>query len=315
LVSSDMRWVTFFIVCSLPLRAQTAGEPPAFGYVFDAEAHEIRALVGTPGAATQQRASDAAPERAAVESRQGWILQVATADAPLSFLSIGATEAVPVKDSRTAASTVVFSASGSSAVAWFAEARVAQIIGNLPTVPAVSRELTVDEAGDVRTVAVSDDGQFVALGLDSALVVFAADNSIVKRVARTARAARFVAGSHDVLFTCVDESAVWLQREDADEPEILYATDDGSPAVDAFLERNRLLIAAGTLVIRDLDSGTNTSIAIPTAKASIEPLRTAGLYRVSAAPREPVWLLDLTSSDAAIWFIPAIVPMPAEGTE
>lgn len=291
------------VILSTAAVAQDEWQGPRIGYVAG-EGGRVREILGTPGAARQSGTDLTA--RALHHARGFAVIDVS--DAPMAFVRKPGREPVPIEGMASGAASVVFSARGSAAAAWFEERRIVQVLGGLPDSPHVVRELEMPEA-PIR-FAVSDDGALLAIGLETGINLYGPDGNT--SVALRAAALRFVEGTGDLVIGEADTGAVWLAGAGGSQARIAEA-GEGTSVAALWLspDRRSLILAAGSLVtVYDLIEQRSSAIECRCRPRMVEPLERASTFLLSDASSEPLWLLDTSEGAPQITFVPAVAQEP-----
>jgi len=291
-----MNRLVLFLTASGVCLAQNGFNGPTLGLIHDEASGEIRRIAGIAGAARIVPAEGQSAV-AAVHARREWVLTCSGAGQPVVFGVPG----IPVKSSRLGATKIVFSETGTAAAAWFPDVLVVQIITGLPNAPSVRRELDV-EFSSVDGVAVADSGVMAAVRSGSEVVVLGSD----ERRASIASVAdvRFIERSRDLLVTTAGSVLLWRSTKDV--PETLADGFEGLRAAHLAYDRKHLVAAVEkAILVRDLGTGESSDYPCQCRPSRLERLAGNGLFLISAAAGEPLWLFDADGKPPRLVFVPA----------
>jgi hypothetical protein len=291
-------------------------QTPVLGFVFDSQAHQIRPLLGVPGAAVLGAPLDAGIEiaGAALSPRQDYALVLSGENPGVQLL-----EFQPEGLSRrTIASAVTpermyLSPSGSAAALYRASTGTVQVIAGLPDSPVLAREVGVTASGQTPTaIALSDDGRVLIAGIDDnqAVLVIGADGSTasiplgyrVQALAFRPHTQDAAAAAGDVVFLLPDVTRI-------PQPIRVAGAEEGisGPTAVAFSNDGQRLFAAnagtGTVTASDLTAGNTAALACDCTLAGLGRLRGAAVFRLTEMP-DPLLLFDGTANQPRILFVP-----------
>jgi hypothetical protein len=176
-----MRRAAFFLICAICSTGAWAqsGAPigaPALGFV--PEGFHVRTMQGIPAAGAIGPILETGRNLAliTISPRQNYILATDAETGEVVLVTpSGATSVVP--GAVASPDSITMSPSGSSAVLWFNSTNRAQIVSGLPGSPSI-REIDASFIGaSPSAVAVSDDGNWLAIGSLSATGVYVFANS------------------------------------------------------------------------------------------------------------------------------------------
>jgi hypothetical protein len=283
---------------------------PVSGYLFHANSHSLRPVLGIPGASILGQPLDLGFETAlvAVAPRQDYLLAAGT-DGQLRLLRLDPRGAgtTAVETPHGAPDQIIFSPRGTAAL--FVKGRTVDVVTGAPGAATVARTLDLSSIAGA-ALAVSDDGAVtLALGTDG---VYAAGASAEWARLAPGTAAAFAPGSHDAvvadrtartvsIFTAVTEGGASRQ---------VAGPDEGitAPVAVAFAGEGKVLAANGdngTVTVLDTAAGTRAALncaCTPTGLTSF-----GGLFRLNEPGEGPLWLVDARAPEAALVFIPALV--------
>ena len=310
----------FLIGTSLCCAAQPGGSSasvktvPPFGYVLDHNIHALRPILGIPGAALIGAPLDLgfSIRQAAISSVRGYALAISDdvqlqpklvrLTGPLSIVAVpiaGRAQAVYVSPLGTAAAIVT--TDGSLAVLTELSGvnpRVDQlVIGHIPEALAVS-----DDGGFVLLVS-SNAKELILVRRDGSRTIIPAPGSISTLAFQPSGHAALVAGK---------DNAVWLVQPTTQYPGFLQVAgpDDGirAPAALVFtLDGSRAAIANhgnGTVTVVNLQDGKKASVGCSCQPIRLEPLASAGWFRITELAEQPLFMVDTKSQ--RVLFVPSI---------
>ena len=277
----------------------------------------VRAILGVPGAATLSiplvfpegvRALRFAPgQNYALAEMPGGVLAV------LPFRGEQVGSPVPLPGAISSPDIVAFSP-GASAAAFFSagQSRLVIITG-LPGSPQLSRDLTgADLPENVQKLALANDGSTVLASTGDGAVFVLRPGGAPELVymAGSSSAVAFAPGSMDaVVFDGSGSKAVLIQNAaSAPAPRLLA---QGLPALtgtvllqvelgDAILGA----VGATELYRINLQTLQVDQLALPAPLTTLQPLRTAHRFLISAEPDRPAWVLDTTGPAMQASFVP-----------
>jgi hypothetical protein len=282
---------------------------PVLGLVFDRDAGALRPLLGVPGSsmlgapldgASGLRESAAASYALAIDSEGVAAVVTAAGRRPLSIAAKGATRAA-------------VSPGGSAAALYFADSGTAQIFIGMPDAPQSLRTVTLESA-PVR-MALSDDGATLLATIRSGRgeVVDSYQGSQAAQVFYSARrisGLAFMPGSSAAIVA--EPNAVKVVSPEFGAQAIGGQDLAEIVAVAASADRSRVFIAmrSGRIVMHELASSSETSLACACEPAVLTPLRGNAVFRLNEMDNGPLWLLDADAPQPRISF----VAVPAEGS-
>jgi hypothetical protein len=301
------------------LCAQSGVAGPVSGFVFDQSARVLRPILGIPGASLLGEALEAGSELTAayVAPGQNWALAVTAGGPAFLLLAHGAVSRISVGGVTASPERVAFSPSG-SAVALDAAGRI-QVVQGLPEAPRATGALTIGISGrsaqaaarrGLGSFAVSDDGGYVLYAEgDSIRLWGAAGEDFAVMPAGSNAVVAFAPGGHDAAAADLFAGVVLLGDVAGAGSRRTLAAPGGLayPAGLAFSADGRKLFladaAARSVTAFDLASGAPTVVSCDCVPAGLFPM--GGMFRLNDAGAGPLWLLDASSGDARIVFVPA----------
>jgi hypothetical protein len=265
----------------------------------------LKAVLGIPGAAYFGSDADVSGlELAAFSSERAYALALTSDGRSIRIFALRARTAVP-SDNIPAADTPIravrLSPAGTAAVLIRDEA--IDVITGLPA--AATKKLQVAKPNDTRTVAVSDDGEAVAIvdGTGAAWLMKGADKRQI--AAANVTDINFRAATHDLIY--VDGDAVFT--ESAAGTAVVAGPADGlsAPRIGGFSPRGNLIAVLNgdgkELLINGIRSTSAARISLPCEVSDLEWVQDATL-RLSCQSNGAVHLLHVSDSAVRVFFVP-----------
>ena len=307
---------------------------PTLGYLFDPQHSALRPILGVPGAAhiAEGIALSAPLTMAEVAPGQQYALGV---DVSGGLVWIDLRGAVPqsrlVATGLAEVSRIVISPTGAAAAVYDRKARQAQLLGGMLTQPAAGATVSLSGLQGVLTaLAVSDDARTLLAATASrqtggALYAVAASGE-VRGLGPLGRALSmaFVPGEDIALIADHDRSEVLRVNgvSAGGGPIVLASGRDGVQrplAVHADVRNSQAVVAladSGRLAMIPLVGGAPRFVECACRPQEVTPLRGNSLFRLTADPRRPVYVLDgahLASDGVSV--APRVVFVPASVDE
>ena len=276
-------------------------DSPSLGYVIrtadaDSGALEVRAMLGTPGAArfSDPIALPAGAVAAEVAAGHKWVLVIRSNEAVAFQPAINVATSI----ARIGApASWAFSPSGTQVALYYPERGSVLLMSGLPSTPTLGRTLAIAQ---LDSFAVSDSGSFV---YSTGGRILNSDGGLIYQ---TAGPMAFEAGRELlILFDGANSSLVEAKVAGAstrtiasglDTPDQLLAGADKAYAANS---------AAGTISVIDYADG---SVVTRTAKIThLSQSALSGTVLVSFDTNDPAWLVNAQG----LSFVPAIVPAPS----
>jgi len=304
--------------CTVPAAAQPAtARIPGLGVAWDGRSGQIRPIHGIPGAAILGEGTRNTRFTAvAISPRHDLALGVSAGEGKLQAVNLPSETVQDVPGVSPAPSRLIFSPSGTAALA--VGTRL-QVLTGLSGSPEVQDLATPPESGTPTAIAVSDDAQLVLFSAgsgDTASTWLLAPGYAPVQLALSGpiAVAAFRPGSRDaaglapngsiyrILNTGVPAEVrqVYNGEERTADPVALRLSADGSRAYSA----NRL----GTIAVIDFASASIETIDCGCVPTGIEPLTTSNLYRINEISDRPVMLFDVSTPAPRVWFVPSDAP-------
>jgi hypothetical protein len=288
---------------------------------LDSQTHQLRPLQGIPGAAVLGQPLDLGTDilAAASSPRQDYALVLTgdNRDVRLLRFSVAGVTWNQVDGVGAAPDQVRLSPSGSAAALYHQATGAVQIVAGLPDSPALVREVAVAGAGQrLAALAISDDGQVVAVGLeDSAtLLIWGAGSTASVPLAGNVRGLAFRPRTQDAAVVTANNQ-VFLLADITSQPQptLVAGSDEGisAPVAIAFSSNGQKLFTAnsdpGGVTISDLAQGTASVLTCDCSPSGLAGLKGTAVFRLTEA-RDPLLLFDGTTSPSRILFVPLDQP-------
>ncbi len=302
-----------------PAAPQEIVRGPSLGLVHDRTRLAVRPILGVPGAAVLGDPIDLGFEvaTAAIASDGSYALLRAV-DAPdiriLRWTPDGPF-VEPLWGAFEQAESIFLSARASSAAIYSKETRRLQLIRGLPNEPAVDREIDLSiSKGDLTALAVSDDARTVFAGLADGgsgnVWHFPADGD-AKPVLSVGRASSisFLPNTVEVLIADEQSQTVYLLNEE-NGSRVVAAESDSIPApvgAESSPDGKLLFIAAsanGRVLVLNVEDGSRWELTCACTPKALARTAAASVFRLNDVSEQPVWLLDASSSEPRLVFVP-----------
>ena len=287
--------------------------------MFDSQAHQIRPLLGVPGAALLGAAVEAGGgiAGAVLSPRQDYALILSGDNREVRLLQLRPEGAVTgvIEGAAMAPDRMFLSPAGSAAALYRKATGTAQILTGLPDSPVLAREVAVAGAGqDATTLAISDDGRILLSADDNqAVLVTSADGATVSiPLGERVQALAFRPGSQDA--AAATGSRIFLLPDVAHgaQPVRVAGAEEGiaGPTAIDFSSDGQQLFAVnspGMVTVSDLAAGSTAGLDCGCTPAGLYRLRGTAVFRLTDALNQ-LRLVDGTTNPSRILFIP---PDPA----
>jgi len=321
MLRANLLRVVIFGALTVGACAQVRG--PVLGYLADNGA--LRTLYGIPAAGWVGDAT--APDRPLssieISPDQSRALAVAADTGALMLLTPATGVTAHVNGAASGADRIVFSPSGTAAALWFSAGGRMQVVSGLAATPSVRVIDASFLGGDPTSLAVSDDGQWVAGAWASSVYAFGPDGSAsALPVAGPAEALCFFHERADVAVISASQVVIVSDIGGAVVPNVIY-TQPNDPAATGPVEvatgfavsfDNRYLSVLGNLgflATFDLTAGTSFN-----ANCNCSPSGLAGmggsLFRLTGLNDGALKVFDASTND--VWFVPLAAPATASTT-
>ncbi len=304
---------SFLIGLCIPLAgfAQAAGiTPPTLGYLFDSSSKSLRPLSGIPGAASLESglAVSSKLELASISPNRKFALAtIKDGEHALLIRWIGNDATSSELDGAPAiADQIAFSASGDTAAIWTRETHTIQVWKALPDQPSLYKEI---DAADLSALAVSDDGDVVAVANDAALVLAGSGRTLA---AGKFSSLSFLPGTHDLAAAdqSLDQISL-IRRVDSDPESAQLATgQDGvsQPIALAFSADARKLIVANlrgqSVLSIDLESRAITVTPCDCQADGLYRAQGNAVFRLNSGSQDLIALFDGDAPEPRVLNIP-----------
>ena len=319
-----MHWTTrapgvlVAVALALPLAGQQgiALRQPVLGYVFDSVQGKVRAIAGVPGAALIDTPVEAGLilRRADIAPGGLYALVETDADGPRQSGILRWTSGIPERIAApamlTGASRVAFSPVASSAALYSETARKVQVWTGFPDKTALAAEIALDET--LTSMAVSDDGQGLALAAASSVFAVRPGGSRRQLLDFSNAAVAFRAGSHDLAVAGGPRREVLiLSNVLAGAEAETVAQDDAidAPVAAAFSgDGRKLLIANGgsdSVTEVDLDTRLARTVGCDCRPEGLFRIQGNAVFRLKDSVKSPIFVFDGDSTQGRIVAVPA----------
>jgi hypothetical protein len=304
---------------SLPLIvwavAQAVAQPaavgvPAMGFAWDARSGDIRAIRGIPGAALLGDGAGTSGYTSAVISPRHNLALGLTAEGKVQIIRIATGEVRDIPQILSAPSRLVFSPSGTAALAI---GTGLQIITDLSNSAAVAELSLPPDSGTPDAIAISDDGQLVfaaAAGDPGAAWLLAPGFApVALGLPGPVSAAAFQPGTRDVTAVGRDGAVYRIPSSTGDVQQVFAADDRLAGAVAVRVSRDGARISTanrlGTIAVLDTAGPALQTVDCGCTPTGMEPLNAPGLYRITEISDRPLMLFDISQSTPRVWFVPS----------
>jgi hypothetical protein len=289
---------------------------PVTGYVFDAQAHTIRPMMGIPGAAYLGAplvegldAASISPDGSAAFAIEGTQLTL--------YRGLGSAKAAAVPlNGGIAADYFAWAPSGTAAAVYSSAARQAQVFGNL--LAASPASATIDLSGLAgRVAAIAYDGQRIILAASSPNaggIYVATARSAPQLAASAVSPAGIVLAGADLYFADSQAQQIWQVRSYATQPApVVFAADPSlsSPAaLQISADGARLYVAnAGnrTLGVYDVPARSPLqSLSLNFTPTALDRFGDSSVFLLNAGNRgnAPLYVLADHLGRRAVYFVP-----------
>lgn len=319
----------FALLAAIPALAAAADQAglsgPVLGYVFDPGLHQLRPILGLPGASRQ-----GPPLATGVELRSAAI-------SPSQQAAIAASDTVPVlmafelapgtsplrhdiEGSSPGLSEIAFTPNGRAAALWSANARHIQIVVGLPSAPQLASDLDVSSLpGPVSAVALSDGGTLiVAVTEGDRAGVYRLEGAAAASVLWTGSAVAalsFIPGQDDALIADKGTREVFLVRSVTGSPAPMRLAGEPEGIVDPVAVQSgagavHVANASGAVVSIDLAGGGVRNVACRCRPSALQRLSGDGVFSLTGPDAETMWLLDAGPGGTRVVFVPPDASLP-----
>ena len=280
---------------------------PVLGYVE--KAAQVRPVIGIPGAAYFAPALELDGfEVAAVASESGYAVLLTTDRSSARILALHSSHphsSQPLGEFVSLGSAVkgVRLSAGGTAAALVREGNI-DILSGLPNQPRLARTVEVP-AGTV-AVAVSDDGEALAIFEGNTISVFDGNGQRQLASARAVHDLRFRQGSREV--TYIDGDSVMVASSEGVRMAAGAADNLASPRAALFSRDGRIVLIADAasqdlLIAQPSGSGISERLKLPCVPAELASMNDSTFwFRCETGGQ--VHLVQLTSNGTRVLFIP-----------
>lgn len=270
---------------------------PVMGYVYDRAGAQVRALTGTPGAATAAVGVGIGDYERTVVASDGTFALVSVEGA--ETLSVHRSSETGLYSIGIAFDSAAINAANTRAALYLKACHCVRILTDLRTEPKLDGVIPLGEGVEVRALAVSS--QRAAIATTDGRVLF--DTPV--EVALAATALSFDPAGERLLAVDAAGRKVYVLSVLTDAPAVTELSFP-SPVAAVFGASGSILVAdaeQGVLVWSEADR-SSTAIECLCRPSTIEPTATAGMYRLSALESGAVWMLDLSAESPRTFFVP-----------
>jgi hypothetical protein len=318
--------LVLFALAAIPVAASQDSSRisgPVLGYVFDADSAGLRPVYGIPGATTLGPALNLGVEvdRAALSQESDYLLGVAGPDRQVVLFRdlSGALSPVAIAGAAPAPDRILVSPSGSSALLFYRDGSLIEVLTGLPDAPALGASIDLSGLPPLKSWGISDDGRAILASApngdgESVFLINPDGSSRLLLSAGRIAAAAFLFGRSDaVIADALYNSVDWI-RDVTGAAEVinLAAEKDGisSPvAVSVSSDNLQVFVASagsGTIATLNLAGGAPLLVACDCALTSLERLHGNAVFRLTEPSGEPLWVFDGDAPQARIVFVPAV---------
>lgn len=296
-----VRFATLLFIATGVCLASDAFTPPLIGYVAG-NVSEVRAIVGTPGAArvTRPLPLPEGVERIVLAPGKTFgIAFMADTESAVLLHSLDTQPAASViPGAMKSFDRAQFSGSGKAVALFGRECECVQAITGMPDQPTLARQLSVT-GRDIVALAVSDDASVIAYS--SAGEVARYDGESFSTWNGTARALTLSADASTLAVVDADRRTVATVRAG----EWTTIADEADPIAIAFIPGFLLVADASSGAWKiDLASGVRTLIECPCKPTAAEPTALQSAFRLTSLDSGVVWLLHVTEEGGQAVFVP-----------
>lgn len=315
------------VFCALTVGACAQVRGPVMGYLADSGT--LRTLYGIPAAGWvgDPLAPDRPLSHIEMSADQSRALAIAADTGALMLLTPSTGATTHVNGAASGADRIVFSPGGTAAALWFSAVDRIQVVSGLSATPSVRDIDASFLAADPASLAVSDDGLWVAGAWSSSVYAFGPDGrASVLPVQGPAEALCFFHGRADVAVITAAQVVIVADIGGAVVPNVIYTKPNDPPPADpatappaevaagfAVSFDNRYLAIAGNLgalATFDLTAGTSAG-----GNCNCSPTGLAGmggsLFRLTGVNDGAMKVFDASTND--VWFVPLAAPNATAG--
>ncbi|HWC00660.1 MAG TPA: hypothetical protein VG672_28330 [Bryobacteraceae bacterium] len=289
--------------------------------MLDAQTHRLRPLQGVPGAAVLGPSLDLGTDIAAavLPPRQDYALALTgdNQDVQVVHFTASGPTLAPIEGVGAAPDRMVLSPSGAAAGFYRQASGMVQVVTGLPDAPVLARELAVAGADqDLAALAINDDGQILAVGLEDAtnLLLWRPGGNTTVPLPDRIRAIAFRPHTRDVAVATANNQVLLLaDLSGQSQPAVVAGSDEGvaAPVALAFSGDGQKLFTAnsdpGSVTISDLAQRAASILTCNCSPSGLARLKGTAVFRLTEA-HDPLLLLDGTTNLSRILFVPPDPP-------
>jgi hypothetical protein len=288
---------------------------PLMGFVANAEAGQVRLVVGIPGAAVigDSLLAEGAVDNFAPAPAGDWGLAIARPDSRLVLVDVAGRKTQPIEVVAEPVAMLALSANGRSAAVLSSEGQLAAITG-LPDAPVrVGLDLSAVK-GKVAAMAIDDAGQTILLAVSDAVYAVDAAAGSAPRLAATVAnvtALRFLGGRSDAVYLDPAQGSLMLLRDPrgAAESALLAAGGDGGTLAGAMavadagaagvavaVQNGMALVALDTRAVTVIDCGCSPTLLAPMLDKTV--------FRLTEPAGDAASLVDISGEAPRVLLLP-----------
>ena len=287
--------------------------------IFSGARPRLNAIVGVPGSAVVGGPLAIPTNIASIHFApgQGYAVVEMEPGESVALAQFAGTQMLPPAALPTglmAPDLISFSPNASAAVLFSAAQSRLVVLTGLPGAPQATRQMEGSVLpADIRELAIADDGATVIAGSSDGRVVLLAGDGSQKLLysAGDLGGVAFVPGSSDAVVFDRQGGRAMLIANAATAPamrslaEGLSAPQTGTSVLQVD-GRGALVSAIGASDVWRIDLQTQQvqDIRLSSRLTTMQPLRAAGRYLLSAQPGQPAWVLDTSGETSAVFFVP-----------
>jgi hypothetical protein len=302
-----------------------AMQSPVLGFVYSESSHEIRAILGIPGASVlgDSLALGSEVTRVHFAPGQGYAMVEREDSMRLAVLKLGPANFgsfVEIPGALSPADILTFSPRATAVAVYSGSEGRLQVITGLPDAPRVQREVnSLDASEPLAALVVTDDGRTLMLATVQGTIyrlVNGADLEFIDRVEDFGGMV-LAAGSNDALIANHHGRVVLLQNLNGVPSRVVVSESLSELEGDIrlFVDQGSALItseATNRMWRVDLKTREADEIVLFRPASMIQPMRSSRRFLMSYEPGAPTWILDTNSPNAGVFFVPA---EPTPGTQ
>lgn len=297
---------------------------PVLGYLWDQQLSGIRPIFGIPGSSTLGPVLDLGVviRGAEISQAQDYALAVDASgrlllvDLQAASLSARTIETTPLRPPDR----IFLSPTGASAALYYREAASVQVVKGLPAAPSLGSPLDLSSLPNLLTaLAISDSGDVLLAAIPEGLYALAAGGTPPVLVSPTTSisATSFLDNSHDAVVAARSRNEVlWIRDVAGAAAQVLLAGErDGIAdpiAIAGSKDRRRVFIGSnGGVAILELGGGPPVLLPCDCSPSGLYRLAGDSVFRLNDPSSGPMFLLDASSREPRVLFIPGFGSPPA----